>query len=70
MIGREKRVCGTTWSRACRRRRIARHVGVSRDTVYRWIATGQLDRALDEEAVRYRPRPPEPSKLAPYNGIH
>ena len=48
---------------------IARHVGVSRETIYRWIATGQLDRDLDGEAVRYRPRAPAPSKLDPYKGI-
>ena len=44
---------------------IARHVGVSRDTIYRWIATGQLD----EEAVRYRARPPVPPELDPYKAI-
>ena len=48
---------------------IARHVGVSRDTIYRWIATGQLDRDPDEEAVRYRARPPVPSKLDPCKAI-
>ncbi len=28
--------------------------GVSHDTVYRWIATGQLAADLDEEAARAR----------------
>ena len=39
----------------------ARHVGVSRHTIYRWIATRQLD----EEAVPYRPRRRVPPKLDP-----
>lgn len=36
---------------------IARRVGVAVRTVYHWIATGQLDRDLDECPVRYRKRP-------------
>lgn len=32
---------------------IARRVGVNRRTVYHWIETGQLDRELDAEPVRY-----------------
>ena len=45
------------------------HMGVGRATIHRWIATGQLDRELDDEGVRYRPRAPAPSKLDPYKGI-
>ena len=33
------------------------------------LASGQVDRDLDEEPVRYRPRPPVPTKLDPYRGI-
>ncbi len=44
-------------------------MGVSRDTIYRWIATVQLDRDLDDEAVWYRSRAPVPSKLDPYKAI-
>jgi len=70
MIGREKRVLLRHYlEQGVTKAAIARHVGVSRDTIYRWIATGQLDRDLDEEAVRYRPRPPVPSKLDPYKAI-
>lgn len=48
---------------------IARRVGVSRRTVYHWIETGQLDRELDAEPVRYGPRRRVPSKLDPYKAI-
>ncbi len=42
---------------------------MSRRTIYHWIATGQVDLDLDEEPVRYRSRPPVPTKLDPYKGI-
>lgn len=48
---------------------LARRFGVSRRTVYHWIETGQLDRDLDGEAVKYKPRPPVARKLDPYRGI-
>jgi transposase len=48
---------------------LARQLGVSRDTVHRWIRSGDLDRDLDGEAVRYGPRPPVPTKLTPYKPI-
>jgi len=48
---------------------LARRFGVSRRTVYNWIESGQLDRDLDAQVVRYRPRPAVPSKLDPYRGI-
>ena len=71
MIGREKRVLLRHYlEQGMPKAAIARHVGVSRDTIYRWIATGQLDRDLDEEAVSYRSRLPVPSKLDPYKGDH
>ena len=70
MIGREKRVLLRHYlEQGVPKAAIARHVGVSRETIYRWIAPGQLDRDLDDEAVRYRPRAPAPSKLDPYKGI-
>ena len=57
MIGREKRVLLRHYlEQGMTKAAIARHVGVSHDTIYCWIATGQLDRDLDEEVVRYRPR--------------
>ena len=70
MIGREKRVLLRHYlEQGVPKAAIARDVGVSRETIYRWIATGQLDRDLDDEAVRYRPRVPAPSRLDPYKGI-
>ena len=44
-------------------------MGVSRDTVHRWIREGDLDRDLDDEAVRYGPRRAVPTKLDAYKGI-
>jgi transposase-like protein len=35
---------------------LAREVGVSRDTIHRWIHAGDLDRDLEAEPVRYGPR--------------
>ena len=70
MIGRETRVLLRHYlERGMSKAAIARQVGVSRRTVYRWTASGQLDRELDDEAVRYGPRPSRPSKLDPYKGI-
>ena len=48
---------------------LARRFGVSRRTVYHWIETGQLDRDLDGQAVKYKRRPPVVRKLDPYRGI-
>lgn len=48
---------------------IARELGISRRTVYRWIQSGELDRDVDAEAVRYSPRPRVPRKIDPYTGI-
>ncbi|MEM9558545.1 MAG: IS21 family transposase [Acidobacteriota bacterium] len=45
---------------------LARKLGVSRATVYHWIRTHQLDRDLDDEPVRYTPRPPVECKIDPY----
>lgn len=70
MIGRETRVLLRHYlERGMSKAAVARELGVSRRTVHRWIASGQLDRELDDEAVRYGPRPPAPSKLDPYKGI-
>ena len=65
MFGRERRMLlrhyleqGTSQSA------LARQLGVSRDTIHRWIRAGDLDRDLDDEAVRYGPRPSVATKLA------
>ena len=70
MIGRETRVLLRHYlEEGASKAEVARRLGVSRRTVHRWIASGQLDRELDDEAVRYGPRRPSPSKLDPYKGI-
>ena len=46
---------------------MARELETSRQTVYRWVRSGELDR--DVEDVRYGPRPSVPTKLDPYKGI-
>jgi transposase len=48
---------------------IAERLGISRRTVYHWIATGQLDRKLDDEAVRYGPRQQVACKLDDYRAL-
>jgi transposase len=48
---------------------IARDLGISRRTVYHWIATEQLDRDLDNAPVRYAPRPPVERKIDGYRAI-
>ncbi len=48
---------------------LARELGVSRDTIHRWIRDGELDRDLEVEPPRYGPRPPVPTKLDPYKAI-
>ena len=70
MIGWEKRVLlrhyleqGTT------KTAVAEQLGVSRRVVHYWIETGQLDRDVSEEMVKYGPRPTVPTKLDPYKGI-
>jgi hypothetical protein len=44
-------------------------LGVSRDTIHRWIRDGELDRDPHDEAVRYGPRPPIPTKLDAFKPI-
>jgi transposase len=48
---------------------MARELGVSRDTIHRWLRAGDLDRDLDETPVTYGPRRPVPTKLDPFRPI-
>lgn len=48
---------------------LARKLNVSRRTIYHWIETGQLDRDLDGEPVRYGPRPVVVRKIDAYQEI-
>lgn len=48
---------------------LAHRFGVSRDTIHRWIRSGDLERDLDDLPVRYGPRLTHPGKLDPYRAI-
>jgi transposase len=42
---------------------LARQFDISRRAIHYWISSGQLDRDLEAEEVRYKARPPKPCKL-------
>ena len=70
MIGRETRVLLRHYlEQGMSKAAVARRLGISERTVYRWIAAGQLDREVDDGPVKYGPRRPRPSKLDPYREI-
>ena len=70
MIGRETRVLLRHYlEQGMSKAAVARKLGISERTVYRWIAAGQLDREVDERPVEYGPRRRQPSKLDPYKEI-
>lgn len=70
MYGRETRVLLRHYlEQGLKKTELARRLGVSRRTIYHWLATGQLDRDLEAEPVRYSERAPVPTKLDPYKGI-
>ena len=70
MYGREQRVLLRHYlERGLSKAEIARELGVARRTVHHWIATGQLERELDEAPVRYTARPPVERKVDPFRGI-
>ena len=70
MFGRETRMLLRHYlEQGTSKSALARQLGVSRDTIHRWIRSGDLDRDLDGEAVRYGPRPPTPTKLDAYKPI-
>ena len=48
---------------------LAQQFGISRRTIYRWVHAGELDRDLDADPPRYKPRPPVPKKLDPFTSI-
>lgn len=67
MYGRERRVLLRHYlEQGLSKAEVARTLGVSRRTLYHWIHGGQLDRDLDNAAVRYRPRPPVARKIDRY----
>jgi len=70
MYGREQRVLLRHYlEQGLTKAELARTLGVSRRTVYHWIHSGQLERELDGDPVRYRTRPPVERKLDRYRQI-
>jgi transposase len=70
MFGRETRMLLRHYlAQGTSKSALARRLGVSRDTIHRWIRDGDLDRDLDATAVAYGPRPPVATKLTPYRAI-
>ena len=70
MIGRETRMLLRHYlEQGASKSALARQLGVSRDTVHRWIRAGDLDRDLDTTPVQYGPRRPVPTKLDAYKAI-
>src|SRR6478672_9883076 len=70
MIGRETRMLLRHYlEQGASKSALARQLGVSRETIHRWIRDGELDRDLDGEPVRYGPRRAVPTKLDSYKAI-
>ena len=70
MIGRETRMLLRHYlAQGASKSALARQLGISRDTIHRWIRSGDLDRDLDTTSVRYGPRRPVPTKLDTYKAI-
>ena len=70
MIGWERRVLLRHYlKQGMTKTAVAEELGVSRRTVHYWIETGQLDRDVGEDTLRYGPRPPVPTKLDRYRAI-
>jgi transposase len=70
MIGRETRMLLRHYlAQGASKSALARQLGISRDTIHRWIRSGALDRDLESTPVRYGPRRPVPTKLDAYKAI-
>ncbi len=70
MFGRETRMLLRHYlEQGSSKSELARQLGVSRDTIHRWIRDGDLERDVDAEAVRYGPRPLVVTKLDAYKAI-
>ena len=70
MYGREQRVLLRHYlERGLSKTEVARELGVSRRTVYHWLATGQLDRELDKAVVQYASRPAVACKIDAFRPI-
>ena len=69
MIGRETRMLLRHYlAQGLSKSALARQLGISRDSIHRWIREGLLDRDLDAEPLRPKGSP-RPSKLDPYKPL-
>ena len=58
MIGWERHVqLGHDLDEGYTQREIAKELGIDRQTIYRWIKNGDLERELTPATVKYGPRP-------------
>jgi transposase len=70
MHGQEKRMLLRHYlEQGVPKRALARQLGVSHDTIYRWIKEGELDRDIDGDPPQYGPRAPVPTKLDAFKAI-
>jgi len=70
MFGRETRMLLRHYlEQGTSKSALARQLGVSRDTIHRWIRDGDLERDLDTTPVHYGPRAPVPTKLGAYKPV-
>ena len=70
MIGRETRMLLRHYlEQGGSKSALARQLGISRDTIHRWIRDGELDRDLEAVTVRYGPRPAVPTKLDRFKAV-
>lgn len=70
MHGRDKRVLLREYlSQGMSKSELASKLGIGRRTIHRWMASGELDRELDDDRVRYKRRPPRTRKMDRYKGI-
>jgi len=70
MFGRETRMLLRHYlEQGTSKSALARQLGVSRDTIHRWIRDGDLDRDLETTPLQYGPRAPVATKLDAYKAI-
>ena len=70
MIGRERRMLLKHYlEQGGSKSALARQLGISRDTIHRWIRAGDLDRDLDTAPLHYGPRAAVPTKLDSFKDI-
>ena len=70
MIGWERRVLLRHYlEQGMTKTELAERFGISRQTIYRWIRSGELDRDLSAAGVHYSARAPVATKLDRYRDI-